>query len=216
LLQLKTFFDYPLKEEDLYGPLQAWLKTQEKPFDPTKIRTDVPLVMYHQDGQNINITYSSDNAPNFIGANKGKEPFRRYIVGFIEYKGPDNSDYIGVVIPTEYFDINNPDKNQFIMTIASFSGEYWTRENILIWMGYWQNKMNVTTITPNMINVTTGQIDPLIAKTFAKYPDMDERFLKFVNNNSFKPGGDMTALSEDDMILGSEIFHITSGPQWYQ
>jgi hypothetical protein len=203
-------------DELMNGGYRKWLEEKfSEPFDQDKIQKDIPLIMYKMDSEYIQIIYSRDNAPYFTGNKKGTEPFDRdFTFAFCTY---EEVDY--VVMPIKYYDQNNPDKPQFVITVQAFP-RFWgfTKDDMLGKLGVWQNDMNITVIVPNAINPDDEgkSIDPLVSKTFKKYPDMEQRFLNFVNNNSFKSGGDMSALSKDGMIFLNEIRFVTSGTQIYK
>jgi hypothetical protein len=196
------FRDCLISVDDLFdGKYLEWLNTLSRPFDPKKVK-DVPLVNI----DNV-IIYDIRTLPNFT--EKDLQPFRRDVTtGYVVFYDSDNNRHEYAVMPIEYYDKKNPDKNQWVITVQSFyyPGHIFTEAEELKTMRVWENYMNITPILTNNLDFFTKISDPLVAKTFAKYPDMAERFEKFTNRNKLDTNGqDMSALSAPGIVLLNTI-----------
>jgi len=206
--------------EDLFnGNYLKWLYTLSKPFDPAKVR-DVP---FQRGGWEIR--YAVDTAPNFKV--KGTEPFRRDVTaGYVEFTDLGGVVHEYAVLPIEFFDKKHPDQNQWVITVNDFGSPNRTVEEMQQNIGWWKNNMNYSPIQTDNISIPDRRPDPLVAITFQKHPEMDERFARFVNysgtwanwkgKNMFDTDGqDMTALSEPGVVLLTHTV-ISSTSHWYE
>jgi hypothetical protein len=96
--------------------------------------------------------------------------------------------------------INNPSKNQWVIGVfADYSPGYVMNDGIeQSVISIWRNQMNITPMLTSDLIPFKNIPDPLVAKTFEKYPDMAERFERFL-------AGDLSALSEPGIILLTKI-----------
>lgn len=182
----ENFRDCPITVEDLFnGNYLKSLYTLSQPFNPS-IVSGAPLTRFTNDM----VSYPIGTAPNFDV--KGSESFRRDVTaGHVQFQGIDY-----VVMPIEYFDKNNPDQNQWVITVMPFNspGHVFTKEEELHTINVWRQEMNITVFMAINKGFFSGKPDPLVAKTFAKFPDMSERVDRFIE-------GDMSALSEPGIVL---------------
>lgn len=182
----ENFRDCPIAVEDLFnGNYLKWLYTLSQPFDPSSIN-DAPLTRFTNDM----VSYPIGTAPNFDV--KGSESFRRDVTaGHVQFEGIDY-----VVMPIEYYDKNNPDQNQWVITVAPFNspGHIFTEAEEQHTISIWRNEMNITPFMAINSGFFSKQPDPLVEKTFTKFPDMSDRIDRFVN-------GEMDALSEPGIVL---------------
>lgn len=195
----ENFRDCPITLEDLFnGNYLKWLYTLSQPFNPSAIN-DAPLTRFTNDM----VSYPIGTAPNFDV--EGSESFRRDVTaGHVQFQGIDY-----VVMPIEYFDKNNPDQNQWVITIKPFNspGHTFTKEEEMHTINVWRQEMNITPFMAINKEFFSGEPDPLVAESFAKFPDMSERVDRFVD-------GDMDALSEPGIVL---LNFIASGQgNWFQ
>lgn len=193
----EDFRDCPIDVEDIFdGDYLNWLYTLSKQFDPKSIK-NVALENF----SNM-IRYNTATVPNFT--KKGTEPFRRDVTaGHITYLG---HDYI--VMPIEYFDINHPDKNQWVITVHPLYNDThdFSDTEVKARLNTWRNKMNITVILTNNIPGFCSRPDPLVSMTFTNNSDMKDRFNRFIGERSLKvEKQDMTALSDPGIILLSMI-----------
>ena len=102
-------------------------------------------------------------------------------------------------MPTEYYDKNNPTKNQWVVTLEPVynpdaPGFVGFEADVQKLIKRWRDGMNTTPIVTNNLFPFKNFPDPLVGMTFANHPDMAERFKRFVD-------GDVTALSEPGIVL---------------
>jgi hypothetical protein len=74
----------------------------------------------------------------------------------------------------------------------------------------WRRDMRITIILTSNTLMDPGRVgvqDPLVAQTFANYPDMQERFSRFA-------AGDWSALSQPGIVLLNLI--VTASKGWYK
>lgn len=182
----ENFRDCPIAVEDLFnGEYLKWLYSLSQPFNASAIN-DAPLTRFTNDM----VSYPIGTAPNFEIS--GSESFRRDVTaGHVQFEGVDY-----VVMPIEYFDKNNPEQNQWVITVLPFNspGHTFTREEEQHTISIWRNEMNITPFMAVNEGFFSKQPDALVAKSFDKYPDMSERVDRFVK-------GDMSALSEPGIVL---------------
>ena len=204
ICQIEQFRDCPIPLEDIYnGNVDKWLDTLKKPFDPAKIN-DVPLVWYH--GWE-SIRYKVKDGGNFKVL--GPPQYRDITAGYMVYE-KDGVKYEYIFLPILFWD-SKTNESHWVKTVSplyardGYSGKFIEKFNI----DTWRNKMKITTIfTSNSMHLPNPNIiDPLVAMTFEKYPDMADRFQKFVD-------GDMSVLSEKDMIFLTLIG--TSSGHWLE
>jgi hypothetical protein len=213
ICQVENFRDCPIPVEELFdGTYLRWLYTLSKPFDSAKIK-NVPL-------QEVNgeIIYNLATLPNFTDPETA--PFRRDVTfGYTEYKH-NGALFKYIVMPVEYYDFKHPEQNQWVITVYSLIHSYdgkvshATTEKGRIWdislereqsalqstLNVWENEMNITPILTGENPVPyapewKSDDDPLVKTTFTNYPDMHDRFQRFVDE------GDMTALSAPGIVL---------------
>jgi hypothetical protein len=159
-------------------------------------------LVHRTDGE---VRYQAWN--NFTGENAGKEPFnRKRTFGFTSYQ---DQDYL--VMPIEYYDRNNPGKNQWVITVVNITG--WPDEYIQEQIKIWRNEMNVTAWVDSDVAFFTPNPDPLVSLTTEKYPDLVERIEKFVDygNVSHDGKGDRTTLNSPGIVLLGFIVRESSG-----
>jgi hypothetical protein len=176
----------------LDGSYKEWLETlPPTKFDPAKVH-DVQLVHF----DNGWIIYQPKNAPNFTGSNEGREPFNRdRTFGFTMYQG---NNYL--VMPIEYYDDDNIDKNQWVLTVNNITGQSDTQiqANIQIW----RNQMNTTAWVDSNILFYNPNPDPLVGKTMEKYPNLLDLINQFVDlGNNGPQDGNRAALDLPGLVF---------------
>ncbi len=195
----------PITIEQLFdGTYLNWLRTLSKPFDAAKVK-NVPLERF---GNIIN--YDHKTAPNF--SVKGTEPFRRDVTAaLVTMVDPGGYKHDYVVMPIEYYDKNNTNNNQWVITVHSFyfPGHVYSEEEQQITIAGWRKDMNITLILTDNIVPLTEFRDPLVSRTFAKFPILYDSFGRFVK-------GDFSALSKPGIVLLNKISYIPSGKQVYK
>jgi len=193
---IEKFRDCPIPVEDLFnGEYLKFLRTLSKPFDPSKFKDPMPRYVKSSD---FGIIPNPATAPNF--PNPEEAPFRKdvtygvtqlengrmYLVMAIEYSNPkspsDASQNVFLIMT----------KNLFSIAVKS-EGRPLTEGEINRIISAWK-QMNVVPIKTNYINPNSGISDKLLAKTFTKYSDIQQRFSKFM-------AGDPASL--DGLVLGT-------------
>lgn len=208
ICQIEQYKDCKITVEQLFnGDYLNWLNTLSKPFDPTKIN-DVPFVHYTSG----DAVYQVQTAPNFTV--DGSEPFRRDVTaGLVSYQG---RDYL--VMPIEFFDKNNPDKNQWVITVHQLFNDThaFTDAEIEQTIKLWRTEFNTTPFVDRNVAKASGIEDPLVSLSFQKYPDLVDLVDKFADyGNSHNDGyGDRSALSKPGIVLLNFIY--VSQKPWYK
>jgi hypothetical protein len=178
--------------------LHSLEKQNSKPFDQSKIRVDVPLLMNQNQPNGLRaITYETPGSPHFLA--EGSAPFRRHLRGVTEFFGN-----IYAVISLELFDQQHPDENVIIIALYQFNPLQNTDEIKKMVINIMEEKMNVVPLIAVNIAPDSRQPDPLIeaAGTF-KLPDIEDRIKRFANNNGFLPNGRSTKGDEGPAVKDS-------------
>ena len=192
ICQIENFRNCVIPPEDLLGgkdsPYLRWLKSISRPFDTTNIK-QVPLI-----SNGMEIIYDINTAPNFKGisttGNSSGADFRRGVTtGITTYEG---HDYL--VLPTEYYDKDHPDNNVWVIdTVPLFyikDGIYKDapRGADASMIQYWKDEQKVNPIYTSDVDPYSNFIIPLVAKSFADNPDMQQRFADFPSRRSALDG----------------------------
>ncbi len=199
----KKFRDCPISVEDsLNGSYLAFLKKNlSKPFDPSKFKNPMPDLIRTDKGV---IIYDPSTAPNF--KDHESAPFRRNVTaGVVTME--DGKQYM--LLPIEYpdpRDPTNPQKNVWVLGVQNLfgvsSGTVFPENLVAREIDWWNNKLN---IAPIHTDYSSSPLNELIIKSQTQFPDIEERFDRFV-------AGDTTAL--DGVIVGLDIT-LSSG-HWYE
>lgn len=197
--------DHEVDPESLFdGTYLEALREISTPFDVTKIK-NVALGNFIGggllEGRNaIRYIPVVPTKPNF--PIKGTEPFHRYLTGHLIYQGVTYA-----VMPIEFYYAGRPEQNVWVITLYRFLEPDNTDAAKISSMKVWENDMNTTIIlstnaVPRLSSGEPIRRDPLVARTFV-IPDINERIDEFVNHNSLKAGGDLTAL--DGLVFLTNI-----------
>jgi len=181
---------------------QEWLTTLSEPFDETKLKLDVPFIVFDDSGNDL-IIYDPKTAPNF--PDPATRPFRRDVTAGIIYIDYGGEKVPYLVRPIEFYDKNDPQNNKWVVTLKAYgvthpiTGQFTSIPNVDTWISWdlraWKNHMNTTPIlTTPAVQINRGSVDPLVQQIFSDHPEMQQRFERFLN-------GDVGALSDPGIAV---------------
>ncbi len=189
----EEFYNCPVTEKDLKdGSYLNWLKTLSKPFGVSKT---VPLQSF---AARI-VVYNTKTLPNF--KNLDGVDFRRDVTSaMLTRTEPDGYTHDYAVMPIEYGVNDDPKQNEWVISLHAYyyPGHNFTREEQLKTLKAWRNKMKFTPLLMSDRIMGTDLKDPLVAETFENFPDMKERFERFI-------AGDYSSLSEPGILVLNHI-----------
>lgn len=199
--------DHEVDPESLFDGtyLEALRRTLSTPFDPAKIK-NIPL---WANGEAIiyEVTYPGTKTlhlPNFDPNEKDTWPFQRFVTGYTIYRGITYA-----VMPIKFW--NPKGEDSIVITLFKFdpaSDDAGKKEAIK----FWEDNMHITPILYNPNYTYAEYPDPLVARTFAKYPDFVARVKRFVNDNKRGDTNEQDMSALDGVVLLNTI----KGSNWYR
>jgi len=198
--QIENYRECRVTPEELFdGTFWKWLQTQSRPFEPVEQIKSVPLKeMYGM------VIYPFETAPHFDAdqlAAEGKiAPLRRGPAGIVEADF-DGHHLAWRVLTQEYFDPAEPGNNKWLILVEP-KFDFDDKGNIIDYNKETYDQWSVEVYNQEMnyqpVLITPYQYyefpDPLVAQTFARYPDIWERGMRFIE-------GDFSALSQPGIVL---------------